>query len=332
MGSRHSRHEQARFSFARNGSPRKSYDSDRRKSAEEKVNGRDHAYRQENPKFTIPENTQGIPRLEVQHYLMRYLYQGNFSSPRGALNAEGSRILDLGCGAGTWAIEVAKEFPNCEVTGVDISAYFPINHDTPNVKFLEHNFQECNRLPFDDNTFDLVHMRFLLADVKERDIENALIPELVRVTKPNGWIELLEFDIQHFSDGPTTRRLTNALMRHLQSNGYNGQISDKLPQYLKKTQQIDVVNQYDKAITLGRWAGKVGELAIDDISRLFSDNKELSRSMGITDEEYQKLIEAYKQEVETKRTFFRTHRFYAQKIEKAPQPKSPTIVSYNHKV
>ncbi|CAG8688087.1 10574_t:CDS:2, partial [Ambispora gerdemannii] len=321
MGSRLSRHEQARLSFSRksiqsNGSPRKSYDSALRKSAEEKINGRDHAYREENPKFAIPEYTQGIPRLEVQHYLMRYLYQGNFSSPRDALNYQDSRILDFGCGAGTWAIEIAKEFPNCEVTGVDISTFFPINNDTPNVKFLEHNFQENLQLPFDDNTFDLVHMRFLLADVKEKDFENVLIPELIRVTKPNGWIELLEFDVQHFSDGPTTRRLTNALMKHLRSNGYNGQISDNLPQYLKKTQQTDVIKQHDKAIALGRWANKVGELAIDDISRLFSDNKELPRTMGITDEEYQKLIEAYKQEVETKRTFFRTHRFYTQKIEK----------------
>ncbi|CAG8556953.1 1827_t:CDS:2 [Ambispora gerdemannii] len=326
MGSRFSRQERAlarKKSFQSNRSSRKSYDSACRKSAEEKVNGHDHAYREDNPKFAIPENTRGIPRLEIQHYLMRYLYQGNFSSPQDAF-----QVLDLGCGAGTWAIETAKEFPSCHVTGVDIPSFFPIeveNKQVSNVRFIEHNFQEDKRLPFDDDTFDLVHMRFLLADVKEKDFENSLIPELVRITKPNGWIELLEFDVQQFSEGPTTRRLTSSLMNYLESNGYNGRISDNLPQYLKNTHKVSTINQHDKAIALGRWAGRVGELAIDDISRMFGDIKELPQSIGITEQEYHELLEIYKKEVELKKTFFKTHRFYTQKIvgdERQPVPKS----------
>ncbi|CAG8510348.1 643_t:CDS:2 [Ambispora leptoticha] len=332
MGSSLSRQERAlsrKKSFQSNRSSHKSYDSSRRKSCEEKVNGCDHAYRKDNPKFAIPENTRGISRLEVQHYLMRYLYQNNFSSPQDPLlkpsdNNTVSQVLDLGCGAGTWAIDVAKEFPSCQVTGVDISSFFPIEFDkenVPNVRFIEHNFQENKRLPFDDDTFDLVHMRFLLADIKEQDFENFLIPELVRVTKLNGWIELLEFDVQQFSEGPITRQLTSSLMKYLKSNGYNGRISDNLPQYLRNTHKVGTINQHDKAIALGRWAGRVGELAIDDISRMFRDIKELPQSMGITEQEYREFLEVYKKEVELKKTFFKTHRFYTQKIDgDEPQP------------
>jgi 2-polyprenyl-3-methyl-5-hydroxy-6-metoxy-1,4-benzoquinol methylase len=31
-------------------------------------------------------------------------------------------ILDLGCGSGTWAMDVAQHYPDVEVTGVDINA------------------------------------------------------------------------------------------------------------------------------------------------------------------------------------------------------------------
>ncbi|CAG8510359.1 644_t:CDS:2 [Ambispora leptoticha] len=317
MGARISRLDLDGVAALKTGSPRRSSDSERRKSAEEKVNGHAHAHRDDNPKFDIPRNLEGIPRLEVQHYLMRYLYQGNFKSPvQETLNAGHARVLDLGCGAGTWAIEVAKEFPSAEVTGVDITNFFPSDVTTPNVNFIEHNFQERKRLPFDDNTFDLVHMRFLLADVKEEDYQNTLIPELVRVTKPDGWIELLEFDVQHYSEGPVIRRLTNALSKHLQSKGYNPSISDNLPRYLKQTNLVGTVHQFDKAIPLGHWAGRVGDLAIEDLSILFLDTNELPQSMGITEEEYQHLIEVYKEEVEERKTFFRTHRFFGQKFNK----------------
>ncbi|CAG8556935.1 1826_t:CDS:2 [Ambispora gerdemannii] len=324
MGPRISRLDQDGVAaVARNGSPRRSSDEERRKSAEEKVNGHAHAHREDNPKFDIPHHLKGIPRLEVQHYLMRFLYQGNFSSPiQETLNAGNARVLDLGCGAGTWAIEVAKEFPSAQVIGVDITNFFPSDVTTPNVKFILHNFQERKRLPFDDNAFDFVHMRFLLADVKEEDYQNTLIPELVRVTKPNGWIELLEFDVQHYSEGPVIRRLTNSLSKHLQSKGYNPKISEKLPHYLKQTNNVDKILQFDKAIPLGHWAGRVGDLAIEDLSILFLDSKELPQSMGVTDEEYQNLVSEYKEEVEERRTFFRTHRFFTKKISKINPEKS----------
>ncbi|KAG9307571.1 hypothetical protein G9A89_023136 [Geosiphon pyriformis] len=319
MGSRQSRHEE-KTPCVESIQPRKSHDSERRKSAEEKVNGREHAYREENPKFAIPKDINGVPRLHIQHYLIRFLWQGNFSSPVGeVLSRPDAKVLDLGCGAGTWALELAHEYPKAEITGVDISNFFPTNHSTPNLNFIELDFLKTPKLPFNDNIFDLVHMRFLLADIKEQDYEDFAIKELIRVTKPGGWIEIVEFDVQHYSDGPSTRRLTNALNQHLKSKGYNGQISEKIPNFLKQTGQVNAIKKHEKSIPLGHWAGRVGDLAIENLSVLFRETQELSQSMGLTTQEYEELISVYKQEVEERCTFFKTHRFYVQKLNAASE-------------
>ena len=39
-----------------------------------------------------------------------------------------SSILDVGCGSGIWAREVAKAFPRSQVCGVDISPTFVSDH------------------------------------------------------------------------------------------------------------------------------------------------------------------------------------------------------------
>ena len=99
------------------------------------------------------------------------------------------------------------------------------------------------------------------------------------------------------------------------SHGYNPQISTLLPQYLKQTGQVTIIDEHDKAAPLGHWAKRIGVLALEDITMLFNDMKShLIKHMNVTEKEYDGLIEEYKKEVEEKRTFFNIKRFYTQKI------------------
>jgi hypothetical protein len=69
---------------------------------------------------------------------------------------------------------------------------------------------------------------------------------------------------------------------------------------------------------VGKWAGRVGELAIKDTTGLLQSLRgELSVSMGISLEEYDALVESYKKEVEEHKTLFLARRFCAQKLTKA---------------
>jgi ubiquinone/menaquinone biosynthesis C-methylase UbiE len=83
------------------------------------------------------------------------------------------------------------DHPNCTYYGCDIA-------DTVNKKVncKQFTFTRANvtkRLPYEDNTFDLVHMRLFIAALRE-DEWPAAINEVLRVTKPGGMVQLMEYD------------------------------------------------------------------------------------------------------------------------------------------
>ncbi|CAB5205534.1 unnamed protein product [Rhizophagus irregularis] len=97
------------------------------------------------------------------HYLIRHLWQNNFSSPvEEILKRGGANVLDIGCGAGTWSLEMAKHYP-------------------------ESNF--IGGLPFEDNTFDLVFARLVGDSFSQKEWEETVLRELLRLTKSGSWLE-----------------------------------------------------------------------------------------------------------------------------------------------
>jgi ubiquinone/menaquinone biosynthesis C-methylase UbiE len=96
--------------------------------------------------------------LDAQHYLVRFVFKGNYNVP---LDPEANlKILDVATGTGVWALEMAHEFPRAQVYGVDISAIFPAT-----IKPSNCHFQLCNildGLPFPDNYFDFIYQRLLV--------------------------------------------------------------------------------------------------------------------------------------------------------------------------
>lgn len=89
------------------------------------------------------------------------------------------------------------DYPNCTYHGCDIV-------DTTNkiLKIDQFTFSQGNvaqKLPYADNTFDFVHMRLLVAALREDEWPMA-IGELVRVTKSGGMIQLTETEpvVDHF--------------------------------------------------------------------------------------------------------------------------------------
>jgi ubiquinone/menaquinone biosynthesis C-methylase UbiE len=94
---------------------------------------------------------------------------------------------------------MASEYPNAQFTGIDIARLYPSEIKPENVSFVQANV--LVGLPFPDNTFDFIHMRFMLFAFTLKNWEVA-INELIRVCKPGGYIELMEKDIIWFNEGP----------------------------------------------------------------------------------------------------------------------------------
>jgi len=98
-----------------------------------------------------------------------------------------SKVLDVGCGKGFLLYEIKLLIPELEVIGIDISEY-GLNSAKEEIKsfLIKHKAEE--RLPFDDNEFDLVISLGALHNLRMFDLEKSL-KEVERVGK-QGYIML----------------------------------------------------------------------------------------------------------------------------------------------
>ena len=108
-------------------------------------------------------------------------------------------LVDLGCGSGAWAVEVADCYNRTRVRGVDISPIQPILVPD-NLDFVIADITEP--LDFDDGSVDLVQSRYVLSQLTHvrillsgitKDQWPLYIDEIFRVCKPgNGWAQIIE--------------------------------------------------------------------------------------------------------------------------------------------
>jgi ubiquinone/menaquinone biosynthesis C-methylase UbiE len=114
-----------------------------------------------------------------------------------------ARILDAGCGTGEGASRIADLFPEATVLGVDIieahlelarSRYSRLGHR------LAFENQSIFELEAKDGTFDLAICRHVIHSVPHPD---QVIRELVRVTRPGGYLHLIpeDYGMLHFQRG-----------------------------------------------------------------------------------------------------------------------------------
>jgi ubiquinone/menaquinone biosynthesis C-methylase UbiE len=109
-----------------------------------------------------------------------------------------TRILDIGCGTGGWALDVASSYPSIEVVGIDISeAMLTSARDKAQQRqLLNVTFQKMDALQllqFPSQYFSLVNMRAAVEYVP-RDKWRALLQECYRITQPGGILRLTEAD------------------------------------------------------------------------------------------------------------------------------------------
>lgn len=106
-------------------------------------------------------------------------------------------ILDLATGTADLAIAVAKHNPQAHIIGMDISEkMLEIGNAKIKKQKLENQielrFGDAAKLPFENNTFDVVTVAFGVRNFE--DLSKGL-SEIIRVLKPNGQAVILEFSM-----------------------------------------------------------------------------------------------------------------------------------------
>lgn len=140
--------------------------------------------------YALPADNAENDRLEKQHRLILHLFGG----PIGAVEVErllqeqkGARVLDVGCGPGSWIKvehsspathvpslnsppfsekQVADLYPTCEAYATDFASTYKAasQGSAAHVDFRKGDV--LKRLPYEDGFFDFIQMRFFTGALK----------------------------------------------------------------------------------------------------------------------------------------------------------------------
>tara|TARA_X000001036_G_scaffold401251_1_gene406231 strand:- start:746 stop:1489 length:744 start_codon:yes stop_codon:yes gene_type:complete len=105
-------------------------------------------------------------------------------------NVKDCKILDYGCGVGSFAEKISKFKPE-KIFGIDISE---VSIDKANKRAKELNFEakfsvdNCEKTKFEDNTFDLVYGSGIIHHLETEKSLN----EIYRILKPGGDFVFME--------------------------------------------------------------------------------------------------------------------------------------------
>ncbi|KAF9166124.1 hypothetical protein DFQ26_008627 [Actinomortierella ambigua] len=215
-----------------------------------------------------------------QHALWKYIGGGNFHAH---IRYDIGRILDSGCGLGEWTMEMAKEFPNATVYGIDINPeLFPDVHQNVPSNCLFSQSDLLGRLCFPDQYFDFVYQRFLYLGLTVDDWPVAL-KELHRVMKPGAWIELFEPCMRMHRAGPRTRQVLRWISKLLQENrGLDFDFAGEKMRQLCESPEVGFVNVRIErlSIPVGSWGGRVGEAMAENMVLMFQNLKAALATLG----------------------------------------------------
>jgi SAM-dependent methyltransferase len=247
-------------------------------------------------------------RLDFQFYLIRSILHGNSASP---LRSDLTSILDVGCGTGRWVIEMARTFPGAQVVGLDIEPPPQSVQALPsNARFMQANV--LDRLPFADRSFDFTHQRLLVLAIPAAQWP-LVVGELVRVTRPGGYLELLEGGDLFLNAGPATQRFLAWWREASRARGFDTSLMERLGRLLLDAHLRDVQMRI-KQVPVGKWGGHTGALLEKNILAGFPALKPLLCSqLSLSPQEFDTTLAELATEGDRYQTSYQYYLAYGQR-------------------
>ncbi|KAF9064233.1 S-adenosyl-L-methionine-dependent methyltransferase [Rhodocollybia butyracea] len=190
--------------------------------------------------YPLPTSSAGVERrrLDDMHYgIAGYLKGLTYAPIRNP-----SQILELGSGTGAWASDAAATYPGAHVVAADMSPLPESLAVPPNMTYKQMNFLEP--FPFRPETFDVVHMRFVMIHLPNPD---SYISRLAALLRPGGWL-LLE-DVNHTlldakrPVGPGVQALYRGYYEHMRRQGVDPGVGARLKTMLQTSKKFSEVNE-----------------------------------------------------------------------------------------
>lgn len=260
--------------------------------------------------YVLPKDMGEVNRLDFQHYMMRSALHGNYAAPISAPES----ILDVGCGTGRWAIEMAQLFPAARVVGVDVAA--PSMETTTSHEQLPLNyvFQAGNileGLAFPAASFAFVHQRYMIGAIPAERWPGA-VSELMRLTRPGGWVELVEAGTSR-GGGSALAAVDKWVAAVLARRNLNIHLGARLGDFLQSAGLQDITVR-EVPLPLGQYGGRVGVLVETDYFSAVTAMRAPVVALGIASEaDYEQTVQAAREEVRKGKCIFPVYVAYARR-------------------
>ena len=292
------------FSFLRTKKRHQPITWERAQPTTRTIEGRRH--RVDTP-YLLPQDGQEISRLDFQHYALRAALGNDYTA--SLESAAIKTIIDVGCGTGRWARERAEEFPQAQVTGIDIESHLPDIALPPNFQFFQANI--LTGIPFPDASFDFTHQRLLVGAIPALQWPMVL-QELARVTRPRGWVEVLESGMIYHNAGPATKQFQSWWLTGEKSLGFNLSLLPYLDQLFVRAGLKDIQKE-TLQLPLGKWGGRAGEMLAIDLHAVFTSFRAVYVSrFGIPAGLFERTLAALPEEWEHYQTCYEFYLVYGQ--------------------
>ena len=197
----------------------------------------------------------------------------------------GDIILDVGCGPGNDTIALSKLVgDNGKVIGIDCDNTMIIEANKAAItagvhSVVDHKLADATSLPFESNVFNSSRSERLFQHLTHP--EKAL-SEMVRVTKPNGWIVVVDADWSTLSfdteEYEIEHRLKIFRIQHYIQNGYVGRQLYRLFHQQKLTDiSIEIFPIFLTDYAIGRQSAVLDEVEKKALATGIITNDELNR-------------------------------------------------------
>src|SRR5258708_17086348 len=135
-------------------------------------------------------------RLSEQHRHFNQAMGGLLAEQAESVVSTVRSVLDVACGPGGWALDLAQQYPDIQAVGVDIDeGMIEYANTMARASGLDNALfrvmDATKPLDFPDGSFDLVNARFLVGFLTQKQWP-AVIEDLLRVCRSGGIIRLIE--------------------------------------------------------------------------------------------------------------------------------------------
>ncbi|EEH45933.2 uncharacterized protein PADG_02083 [Paracoccidioides brasiliensis Pb18] len=157
--------------------------------------------------YLLPNDKREQDRMDLQHFIYCRVLDGRLHC--APLKRDPGRVLDLGTGTGSWAVEFADQHPTTEVLGTDLSPIQCLS--TPqNCTFEIDDFETEWPYPTRPQTglYDYIHAREITGSIQDYP---KLFAQAYRHLAPGGFLEMQSMQTNFFSDDGTRESAVTAV-------------------------------------------------------------------------------------------------------------------------